>query len=197
MCTLLLVGRSRNGRSSVINSILGQKMLFKTRVPSEVTRLTNEIHNNDEYVVVDGLGIGDKGAEMPGDIQEGLITRKFDNRPTLLHRCGFDALIFVLKYSFRFTKQEKDAVQMVKSIFGENVFRDWGILVFSYGDCYEYDYQESNKTFKDVCMKKRGDIKALFEEVSYRCVLFNNKTKDRDKLEQQRRELSNNIQELK
>ncbi|CAL1546311.1 unnamed protein product [Lymnaea stagnalis] len=94
---------------------------------------------------------------------------------------GFDALIFVMKYGVRFTKQEKDAVQMVKSIFGENVFRDWGILVFSYGDNFDLDTEDDGMTFEDWCREQTGHIKLLFEEVNYRCVIFDNKSTKKEK----------------
>ncbi|CAL1546310.1 unnamed protein product [Lymnaea stagnalis] len=86
---------------------------------------------------------------------------------------GFDALIFVMKYGVRYTKQEKDSVKMIKFIFGENVFQKWGILVFTYGDNF---YSDSQITFEDWCREQTGDIKNLFEEVQHRCVIFDNKT---------------------
>ncbi|CAL1546306.1 unnamed protein product [Lymnaea stagnalis] len=237
MRTLLLVGRSSNGKSSIGNSILGGQV-FSLRSPSEGVRLGNERRSNNDYIVVDCSGIGDTVGEINRDVKcviqsalDGLmlcdsekemtLNGKHHNSsggPTLCNdnyknqgtsdqnlkmdetvdelKCGFDALIFVLKYGVRFTKQEKDAVQMVKSIFGENVFRDWGILVFSYGDNFYLDTEDDGMTFEDWCQEQTGDIKTLFEEVGYRCVLFDNKSRDEKKQNLQREILTTYITKI-
>ncbi|CAL1546313.1 unnamed protein product, partial [Lymnaea stagnalis] len=200
--TLLLVGRAGNGKSSVGNSLLrlhDDSQKFAPRGPSEETRLKSEIAYDDQLFVVDCSGIGDTGSDMPSDMSSTVLSafdaliinnNVSDKKPNHLQRCGFDALIFVLKYGVRFTKQEKDAVEMVKSVFGDDVFRLWGILVFSYGDNFKTDIRDIDKSFDNWCREQRGEIKTLFEEVRYRCVLFDNKTKDKDKLERQRCKLT-------
>ncbi|CAL1546307.1 unnamed protein product [Lymnaea stagnalis] len=277
LSTLLLVGRSGNGKSSVRNSILGEPDLkqtgtkdkttlskfdnslisfneigsndefvvvdcsgvgdtgsdiadnleavvgkpdFKKTGTKEKTALSNEIGSNGEFIVVDCSGVGDTGSDMAGTLEA--VIRTAENGVQQIPGCvdendtfdmckelknsaediemlpsdkskGFDVLIFVMKYGVRFTKQEKDAVQMVKSIFGENVFRDWGILVFSYGDNFYLDTKDDEITFEDWCKAQRGDIKLLFEEVQYRCVIFNNKSGKDDK---QLNKLKYNIQQV-
>ncbi|CAL1546315.1 unnamed protein product [Lymnaea stagnalis] len=183
--TFLLVGRQGQGKSSVGNTILQTKR-FATKTTGAVASVpaaSPERADNDRVVVVDTTGIGDSGSDRAGDVQSVI---QLANEASV---CGFDAMIYVLKYGVRFTKQEKDAVQMVKSIFGENVFRDWGILVFSYGDNFDLDTEDDGMTFEDWCQEQTGDIKTLFEEVDYRCVLFDNRGKNTARQDQERDKL--------
>ncbi|CAL1546308.1 unnamed protein product [Lymnaea stagnalis] len=99
-----------------------------------------------------------------------------------------------MKYGVRYTKQEKDSVKMIKCIFGENIFVDWGIIVFTYGDNF---YTDSQITFDDWCREQTGDIKSLFEEVQYRCVIFDNKSVNIELQNRQRSTLSTLINRVK
>ncbi|CAL1546314.1 unnamed protein product [Lymnaea stagnalis] len=186
--TFLVVGRQGQGKSSVGNSILQYKYFTTKTTRREVTesKPNVDVAENEGVVLVDTTGIGDTGSDMTGDVQSVIASAR-----EAVVRCdtGFDALLLVLKYGVRFTKQEKDAVQMVKSIFGENVFRDWGILVFSYGDNFDLDTEDDEITFEDWCREQTGHIKTLFEEVGYRCVLFDNSSKYTAKQDKEREKL--------
>ncbi|CAL1534698.1 unnamed protein product [Lymnaea stagnalis] len=193
MRTLLLVGRSGNGKSSVGNSIIGEKK-FEIRSKHQFgEQLKKQVFTNAGVKVVDCTGIGDTGSDMVCNVHSVLQSAR-----EVVENCvrGFDALIFVMKYGVRFTKQEKDAVQMVKSIFGENVFRDWGILVFSCGDQFDLDTKDDDIKFEVWCKEQTGDVKRLFEEVDYRCVVFDNKSYVTFKQRKQREELMGCVEKI-
>ncbi|KAK6961715.1 GIMAP protein [Biomphalaria glabrata] len=183
---IIIVGRSGNGRRSIGNSILGEP-LFPTG--TQYYSLKPVIREKDDFKVIVCPFIGDTGDDSSykiGDIHE--ATMKMLNHLFGTWSSGIDAIVFVLKYGVRFHKQEKDAVKRVKEIFGQNVFRDFGIIAFSYGDLFDQD-NTGEKTFAEWCLQQSGEVKELFEEARYRCVLFNNKEKSKEQLEIQRNNL--------
>ncbi|CAL1534688.1 unnamed protein product [Lymnaea stagnalis] len=175
---LLMVGRTGNGKSSTGNTIFNSKV-FKTHEPNRASKEAVEFHcgrvGGTSWGVtvrlVDGTCVGDAVSDLSGG-KEALLESL---RSIWCHEPEFHAILFVLKYGVRFTKQEKDAVQCVKSMFGEDVFRKWGVIVMTYGDNFETDNDE-RKSFEDWCREQSGDFKSLCEECDYRCVLFNNRS---------------------
>ncbi|KAH9523973.1 hypothetical protein Btru_047717 [Bulinus truncatus] len=152
---VLVVGRSGNGKSSCVNSI---------------ETLKSDLHP------LECRGVGDAIDDLTeGEVDPKKVEDKVADCETKYG--GVDAIVHVLKYGVRFTKQEKDAVAKVKSVFGADIFRTRGILVFTYGNNFEAD-SEGRYKFIEWCGDQRGDIKTLFEEVENRCVLFNNKSKE-------------------
>ncbi|KAK6961799.1 protein AIG1, partial [Biomphalaria glabrata] len=132
-------------------------------------------------ILVECPDVGDTGADLQKDMDTvkkntGMLVQELSSKYG-----GIVALVFVLKYGVRFTKQEKDAVSVVKSVFGDSVFRDRGIIAFSCGDLFDLDCGDTldnTERFMDWCREQTGDIEKLFQEVNYRCVLFDNKSED-------------------
>ncbi|KAH9524164.1 Immune-associated nucleotide-binding protein 10 [Bulinus truncatus] len=109
----------------------------------------------------------------------------------------FNAIVYVMKYGVRFTNQEKDAVKEVRCMFGDDVFNRHVIIIMTYGDLFDLDTEEDDRTFEDWCEQQTGDIHKLFEEVDYRIVLFDNKTKDQEKLRSQLNKLLTHAEKIK
>lgn len=81
-------------------------------------------------------------------------------------------------------------MQMIKSTFGPSVVKDYGVIVMTYGDSFELDVEEEeDMTIDKWCKEQTGHIQTLFQECDNRCVLFNNRLKDKDLLKGQRDEL--------
>ncbi|KAH9524162.1 hypothetical protein Btru_048284 [Bulinus truncatus] len=163
---ILLVGRSGNGMDSCAKT------------------MENTIPTKHMIIAEKCSGIGDTGEDLLQDMKTviGNVFMKVKDSPVL---GTIAAIVLVLKYGVRFTKQEKDAVEVVRLMFGYDVLSKYGVLLFTHGDTFNTDNEDNNRTFIDWCRDQTGDIQSLFEEVDYRIVLFDNKTKDISRLEDQ------------
>ncbi|XP_059140849.1 GTPase IMAP family member 9-like [Physella acuta] len=177
---VLFVGRTGNGKSSTIRSI------HTTDITDDTFALWKQ-----NLVLVKSSGIGDTGSDSIADVEK---LKEWINE---MITDGFTALVFVLRYGVRFTQQEKNAVLAVKSIFGEDVFKHWGIIVMTYGDNFELDLEDDPDSFEDWCRSQTGDFQTLYDECKSRSVLFNNKTKDIHKLQMQVNNFKQHVDNVK
>lgn len=175
---LLLVGRAGNGKSSTANSIFGEK-IFNQRPsyapPGSIIEMRDGLFINGKEAAV--VEVPSFDIDAVDDLSK--IEENFQEMREILNKCqpGFSAVLIFFKYGVRYTKQEKDAVMMIKSAFGDNVIKSHGVIIMTHGDSFDLDIEE-DQTFEEWCQGQTGEIQELFLECENRRMLVNNRSKD-------------------
>ncbi|KAL0351297.1 UNVERIFIED_CONTAM: Immune-associated nucleotide-binding protein 9 [Sesamum calycinum] len=180
--TVVLVGRTGNGKSATCNSIL-RRSSFKSMSSSAGVTSTCELQRTvleDGLIlnVIDTPGLFDFSAEPE------FIGKEIVNCINMA-KDGIHAVLVVLSVRSRFSREEEAAIESLREFFGSKI-GDYMILVFTGGD----DLEENDESLDDYLGRDCPEpLKETLRMCGNRCVLFDNRTKDESKKAEQLMEL--------
>ena len=157
--TVVLIGKTGNGKSSAGNQILGRKLFgVSDGATSETVSCDKQTRTDErEITVIDTPGVIDtkivkqmtnktSQAKYAMGLKKELETTLKELAKMFLYAPrGFNAILLVAKFGYKLTLEDFNALQMLLKFFGGQA-KKYMILLLTHGDDAEYNAREKGIT---------------------------------------------------